>query len=145
MRDWVWRCWRLPALVLALAGLFVFCTGASVAQEIEDCQACHEDPDLSTTRDGREVSLFVDLERFQHSVHADFSCVDCHIELIDTDYPHEEEVEDVDCGMCHDDVAEVYLASFHGQKVQEGEALAPQCWDCTACTTSSAGMIPSHR
>lgn len=34
------------------------------------------------------------------------------------------------CAHCHDDVAEVFLASEHGKAVQEGVASAPTCTDC---------------
>lgn len=91
---------------------------------------CHEDQSLTGMVRGHEVPLYVDSEKFQRSIHGDLRCVDCHIDLIETDLPHAEEVETVDCGMCHDDIAELYSASLHGQKVAEGEELAPQCWDC---------------
>lgn len=110
----------------------ILCSGAltTFAQEVDDCYICHDDESLTTTRNGKEVSLHVNPDRFSMSVHSDFTCVDCHFDLIDTDFPHAEEVEDVSCADCHDDIAEIYDGSLHGQQVQAGEELAPQCWDC---------------
>ncbi|TNF84915.1 MAG: hypothetical protein EP299_00140, partial [Acidobacteria bacterium] len=70
-------------------------------QENEDCLMCHEDPDLTGTRDGLEISVHVDPEVFSASIHADVDCIMCHMDLEGTDF-HDEEVEPVDCSMCHD-------------------------------------------
>ncbi|MCB2229174.1 cytochrome c3 family protein [bacterium] len=102
----------------------------SFAQENDECLMCHGDPDLSAERDGLELSLFVDEDTFGKSVHAPLECIDCHQDLAGAEMPHDEMVADVDCGMCHDDVAEIYGHSVHGQQVAKGEKLAPQCWDC---------------
>lgn len=114
----------LSAVVLVLTAMPL------AAQTVQDCLDCHDDPSFTAERNGLEVSMNVDPDRFARSVHRDFACVDCHADLIDTDLPHADEVEDVACSDCHDEVADVYGASFHGQKVAEGEKLAPQCWDC---------------
>ncbi len=103
-----------------------------LAQEAEDCQMCHEDEELTKIRDGRVVSLYFDLPTYQRSIHGQegFTCIDCHQDLAGADFPHAEELESVDCAMCHDDIAELYMASLHGQAHQRGEKLAPECWDC---------------
>jgi cytochrome b subunit of formate dehydrogenase len=101
-----------------------------VAQSNDDCMLCHEDPDLVKERDGREVSLFIHMESFLKSIHAEMECVDCHQDLVDAEFPHEENLEPVKCGMCHDDIGEIYDASLHGRLVHEGAKLAPRCWSC---------------
>ncbi|MFH1744337.1 MAG: cytochrome c3 family protein, partial [bacterium] len=100
------------------------------AQSDEDCFACHNDPEFSIDRDGKEVPLFVDEKKLRASIHGDFDCTTCHMDLDGTELPHDENVQPVDCGMCHDDIAEVYADSLHGQAVHAGEKLAPRCWDC---------------
>ncbi len=112
------------AILLLLMGSF------AAAQEADDCLACHEDPDLTKMRKGREISLYIDIDKYRQSVHGEWECIDCHADLADVDFPHDEEVEPVDCSMCHDDIAETYMASLHGRLVEKGEDLAPQCWDC---------------
>ncbi len=119
---------RLFCLVLAV--LLVSAGPAPRAQDVDDCLTCHEDPDLTTERDGFEVSLFLDIDKYHSSVHGDMDCIDCHQDLIDVEFPHEEDLEPVDCSFCHEDVSDIYMASMHGQLVEQGEKLAPQCWDC---------------
>ena len=107
------------------------CVPVAYAQTADDCFACHEDPDLTTERNGKEVSLFVDPEAMEQSIHADLVCIGCHTDLDGVDdFPHEENLESVDCGQCHDDIAEIYDQSLHGSAVLLGAELAPRCWDC---------------
>jgi len=103
------------------------------AQEIQDCLDCHEDEEMTKNVGDVVVSLYVNLDVFQHSVHGrqDLTCVDCHQDLEGfEDFPHPDELEDVDCAMCHDDVADIYAASLHGRAVAAGNPLAPRCWSC---------------
>ena len=78
-----------------------------LAQENEDCLMCHEDPDMTGEIDGKEVSVFVDVEDHAASVHSDMECVLCHMDVMDVELPHEDDLELVDCGMCHDDEKEM--------------------------------------
>ena len=76
---------RLFCLVLAV--LLVSAGPAPRAQDVDDCLTCHEDPDLTTERDGFEVSLFLDIDKYHSSVHGDMDCIDCHQDLIDVEFP----------------------------------------------------------
>ncbi len=95
-----------------------------IAQDNDDCMACHEDDELiGINNSGDEVSVFVDLEQFDNSIHVGMECINCHIDLDGfEDFPHEEDLEPVDCSMCHDDVLEDHENSIHNQKAQ--------CFDC---------------
>lgn len=111
--------------------LLTLCPGLSHAQSVDDCMMCHEDDGLTKKRNGRTISLFIDLDKYSKSVHGDFECVDCHADLAGfEDFPHDENLEAVDCGMCHDDVAAIYNNSLHGKEAARGAKLAPRCWDC---------------
>ena len=94
----------------------------------DECLFCHEDPDLTAERDGREISAFVDAETFASSVHGDFTCVDCHLDLEGQD-AHEDEVEAVDCGVCHDGEVEELAVARHG-RLAPTSRFAPDCGDC---------------
>ncbi|MEN8163971.1 MAG: hypothetical protein ABFS37_07575, partial [Acidobacteriota bacterium] len=59
----------------------LFGTSPAWAQSNEDCLMCHEDPDATGERGGHVVSIFVDPAAFSQSVHAEFGCIDCHMEL----------------------------------------------------------------
>ena len=118
------------ALMMTVWAVLLLTTGGW-CQAADDCLMCHEDKTLSTSRDGREVSLYVDAARFKKSVHTDTDCIGCHADLSGVeDFPHNERLETVDCGLCHDKVAATYAESLHGQKATAGEKLAPRCWDC---------------
>jgi len=122
-----------PVRILALLTLVGGLAGGALAQDNDLCLMCHEDPDMTKNEDGEVVSLFVDPEVYAASIHGqqDMACTDCHMDLMDfEDFPHPEELEPVDCAMCHDDVAETYMASLHGEMVKQGAPLAPNCWDC---------------
>src|SRR3990172_3937301 len=70
------------------------------AIENSDCLGCHGDPEL-TTEGGK--SIFVDLSKFDQSIHAGFSCTDCHSQPADFEsIPHFTVYRKVDCGTCHE-------------------------------------------
>jgi len=127
-------CWWVIGLLIAAS------VGAANAQENDDCQLCHEDPELVGEHDGEEISQYVDLAVFQASIHGDLDCISCHTDLADAEFPHEVPLEPVECAMCHDDVAEVYQESMHGRLAATGAPLAPRCWDCHG----SHNILPAH-
>jgi cytochrome b subunit of formate dehydrogenase len=111
-----------------LVFLLALAVSPAVAQESEDCLVCHEESDLTGERDGREISVFVDPVGFAGSVHGDFTCVDCHLDLEGEDV-HDDDVEPVDCGVCHDAEVEELSVSRHG-RLAPGNRFAPSCSDC---------------
>jgi cytochrome b subunit of formate dehydrogenase len=122
------------AAVMAAAVLVAAVLVAPVqAQDADTCQMCHDDKSLTKNERGQVVSLYVDLGQYGRSVHGreGVGCVDCHQSLAGVeDWPHTEELPDVDCGQCHDDVASLYAGSLHGVGVAQGVPIAPKCWTC---------------
>lgn len=112
---------RLMLLVAALACLPLF-GSAALAQDDDpsdndNCLMCHE---------GVEDMFEVDIaEGHAGSVHADFSCIDCHSSI--EELPHDEPLPPVDCGICHSDAAETYQQ--HGRLPVGGEDI-PTCVSC---------------
>lgn len=88
----------------------------TAAQSNEDCLDCHNDNEISHERNGKEISLFVNSEKFSQSVHADIECIDCHEGFDPDDIPHKEgnNIYKVDCSNCHD--TEDFSKSIHGVK-----------------------------
>ena len=115
---------------LTAIGLGLLLAGPVLPQDDDLCLECHADPDLTGFNDqDEEVSMYVPADALDSSVHAGFSCVDCHQSLAGVeDYPHDEALPSVDCGACHEDVADTFALSTHGQVVDN--PLAP---DCAAC------------
>ena len=65
---------------LLISGFLIF-TPILYAQDNDECLMCHEDTELITERDGREVSLYVDPEKYGKSIHGEFDCITCHADL----------------------------------------------------------------
>ncbi|MEJ2086049.1 MAG: cytochrome c3 family protein [Acidobacteriota bacterium] len=111
--------------VLLLAPL-----AALVAQENEDCLACHSDTELTGTREGQPISVFVDEEAYASSVHGDLECVLCHEQMMG-DPMHDESIEsEVDCGNCHDGPVDEMKNARHGRLRAGADGNAPGCDDC---------------
>jgi cytochrome b subunit of formate dehydrogenase/nitrate/TMAO reductase-like tetraheme cytochrome c subunit len=108
---------------------FVVCFAAlGITQSVEECMDCHSDDELTKfINDTVEISLYVDLERYQNSLHGDMECIDCHSSIEDID--HEPELPDVNCADCHDDSQEEYQESIHA-KTHSVNPIAAICKDC---------------
>lgn len=112
--------------------LFALVPPAVRAQSSEDeaCLACHDDRSLTAVVEGREVSAYVDYGVYARSVHAGEGCVSCHWDVDPEDLPHEDDLERVECDVCHDQAVQKYERSLHGQAQQRGRMLAPTCETC---------------
>lgn len=111
---------------------FTLITITTSFAQTEECLVCHEDKSFSYERDNKLVSLHVNGNEFKSSTHGDFECVDCHIDFDPENIPHREgeQIYKVDCAMCHDEPAENFYNSLHGQALQQGKYLAPECHTC---------------
>ncbi|MDO8585570.1 MAG: cytochrome c3 family protein [Armatimonadota bacterium] len=103
------------------------------------CLGCHEDPALKKRfPDGRTISLYVDPEVFNETVHAVRTCTDCHTDI--KQIPHGKTAERVNCGRCHyvEDIAGTrmprkpaeYRESVHKAALATGNTKAPTCQNC---------------
>ncbi len=111
------------ALPAALAGLLLLlAAGAAPALAQftdEECAMCHgegADPEVPSVPAGA----------LDGSVHAGFSCTECHSSI--QDLPHAEQLPPADCGSCHGDVAEVYQQ--HGRAKVGASDYVPTCGEC---------------
>ncbi|MEA1980372.1 MAG: NapC/NirT family cytochrome c [candidate division Zixibacteria bacterium] len=97
----------------------------------ETCLSCHgEDDELEgLNKQGDVISMYVTQASLDSSVHASLDCIECHTDLEGfDDYPHPEQLEPVDCSVCHDEISEIYLASAHGMATNNPNA--PSCASC---------------
>ena len=121
-------------LALIIVMLLGWAVSPACGQENSDCLECHASAGLKVERDGRDVSLHVDSERFAMSVHADLDCISCHQDLDGVEeWPHARKLDRVACGECHDednDAIAAFWNSTHGQGVRDGDEDAPLCQDC---------------
>ena len=70
-------------------------------EDDEACMTCHEDEDLTGLNSfEEEISMYATTNMVNGTVHAGMSCIDCHADLDGfDDYPHEEELAQVDCAL----------------------------------------------
>jgi cytochrome b subunit of formate dehydrogenase len=117
--------WLLVALLCSWSAI---CVAPAGAEDNEVCLSCHADQQF---RDPAGESLFVDRERFGHSVHSLFDCTDCHAAA--AEIPHPEKLEPVAlevCATCHQDSVDAYRRGTHSKARDEGVTEAAACGDC---------------
>lgn len=119
---------------LVLLGLLLFIyTPLTLAQSNEDCMMCHEDPELTSERNGKTFNWFVNLKKLQRSVHKDADCLDCHQDVDTEEYLHADQLKKlapVDCASCHDGAGMMFYKGIHGQALELKEPFAPDCKEC---------------
>lgn len=97
----------------------------------DDCMECHGDQELTTEKDGKTISLFMDIEIYNGTVHAENGCVSCHEDADVEGDEHPFPLTPVRCQNCHDEIGEVYQKSAHGEAaLEEHDEMAPSCKDC---------------
>jgi cytochrome b subunit of formate dehydrogenase len=83
------------------------------AQSVEDCLSCHSDNELTMEKKGKTISLFVDQNTYNKSVHSKLTCVACHKGFVAEELPHAENIQDVNCVSCHSNALTKH--KFHPQ------------------------------
>ncbi|MDA8419102.1 MAG: hypothetical protein M0Z90_08730, partial [Desulfobacteraceae bacterium] len=68
----------------------------------DDCLGCHGDKSMTTQRDGKTISLYIDGDAFKKTVHADNGCLSCHVDADVKGDEHPVPLKPVDCAGCHD-------------------------------------------
>ncbi len=101
------------------------------AQSSSDCLECHSDNELTYTRHGKEISLYIDSTKFGNSVHGDLDCTDCHEDFDPEELPHKpgKNIYKVNCGNCHEDIAEQQKTDIH-QRLKDRIKHPPTCVTC---------------
>ncbi len=115
---------------LLILFVFLILRVSAFAQDNSDCLSCHEDNTLKGTRKGKIINVFVDEKKLKGSVHSKIQCIDCHVDLRDSDFPHDENPKPAQCGKCHEEPQKLYSEGLHGKAKFKGDPLAPGCGDC---------------
>jgi len=122
-----WLGMAVLVVLLAIPSKLVFSQGD------DDCLGCHGDEEFTIERNGRTHSLYVNMQTFQHSVHANVKCFACHSDVDTLDWLHatqKEKLQPVSCGSCHRVAGLEYKQGIHGQALELGEPYAPTCKEC---------------
>ena len=70
----------------------------------------------------------VDQKAFNNSVHGSLNCTDCHTDIKAN--PHQDHVAKVDCSVCHDKEAKLWLSSDHAKDMVKKSSLTDSCTVC---------------
>jgi uncharacterized protein with PIN domain len=117
--------------LIAFASLVFVCNPKVLrAQENDECLMCHNDKTLTKKIGIRTISLFVDEKKIGSSTHGALQCISCHTDLKGTDIPHEENLQKVNCGSCHESQQTLFESCLHGKARFKGDPLAPTCETC---------------
>jgi len=108
--------------------MFFLVTFSAFSQSVDECMDCHADEDLTKSiNDTTEISLYVNLELYENSIHGGLECIDCHSSIEDVD--HEPDLPEVSCAQCHEDAQETYAQSIHGA-AHLYDPIAATCSNC---------------
>ncbi len=93
----------------------------------QDCLSCHN-LKASAKLQARPVSVYVNAETYQPSVHAKLGCVSCHSDI--HAFPHPNSVKPVSCAGCHASQTAAYAGSVHAIAKNGTKQRFPACLDC---------------
>ena len=92
------------------------------------CLGCHSVPGLQKTRGGKNISLQIDKDTFDQSIHRAFECTTCHSDI--SQLPHKSELKPVQCDTCHTASVKAYTESIHAKARAQGFKEPPTCMSC---------------
>jgi cytochrome b subunit of formate dehydrogenase len=106
----------LKQFLFSLFLIFLFINSVH-SQSNEDCLTCHEDNTLTMERKGKEVSLFIDPEKYENSPHEGIDCIECHVGFDPDEEPHAPNIKPVDCSPCHSASTKQFINSKHSKEL----------------------------
>jgi hypothetical protein len=132
------------AILLIMCSLFFQCLLAE-ASDKENCMMCHKYRFIGRIDDeGKKHNYNVDEFMYNHSVHRNISCGDCHTYI--KKIPHDPVTEKVNCAnVCHmkppfsqekfshEKIVETFNQSAHGIKASDTKKLKEAQPDCKFC------------
>ncbi len=116
--------------ILITLTLLVLGIEPGYTQTDENCLMCHGDSSMISAMGVEDWEpLLIDTTRYKQTTHYQMGgCVNCHSDI--SEFPHPEEVQEADCGMCHYDAQQNWAESAHGLSVQQGGEDAATCASC---------------
>lgn len=94
------------------------------------CMKCHKKNNIHKVIDGESVTMKVNQEDLELSVHKNIPCVKCHADVNPNLKRPCTPSDKVDCSNCHARISEEYFASGHGKDYLNNEENVPYCSDC---------------
>jgi cytochrome b subunit of formate dehydrogenase len=122
---------KLHFFFILIFTALIFIHQNSYSQSKDDCLVCHDDPEFTTERNGREISLNVSEDVFNASVHGRLSCVACHTGFDPEEEPHKNPITKVRCLSCHEKAKQKHL--FHPQILNANGTENTRGTQCVSC------------
>jgi formate dehydrogenase gamma subunit len=119
--------------------IFLFASD-TYSQSNEDCLTCHEDEELTMEKGEKEISLYVNDKVLKNSPHNDLSCVSCHVGFDPDELPHKDNIQALDCKLCHNDAPIKH--KFHPQMLKTGGINGTRDTSCKGCHGTHAIISP---
>jgi cytochrome b subunit of formate dehydrogenase len=116
--------------LLLLVGILLFLPSKISSQTNDDCLACHSDNKMTMTKNGKEVSIYVDSKIIGGSAHKNLACLSCHVGFNPDEVPHKEKILPIDCKSCHKDAPLKH--QFHPD-MMKNVSVGGQETDCKKC------------
>ena len=114
--------------------------GSGAVAEVEECLACHGDPQMALDLpSGERRSLYVDRRALEGSVHGrDVRCTDCHPGMGEVPHPARPYRNAAEfragfreaCKSCHFENYREAFDSVHQRSLARGDVHAPSCVEC---------------
>jgi len=133
---------RTQLLAFLSAAVLLIFSGQSIAQSVADCQACHNDKDLTMEKNGREVSLYTNPKILKASPHSKLSCISCHVGFNPDDVPHKEKITPVQCTSCHKDALQTH--KFHASMLNAAKTAGRLQSACKECHGTHNVVAPKN-
>ncbi|MBM4162211.1 MAG: cytochrome B [Ignavibacteria bacterium] len=118
-------------LVAVMTVVSILPASQLMAQSREECLGCHSDNSVTTERNGKAVSLYVDVSILARSPHRRLVCVACHAGFDAENIPHKERIEPIKCTTCHKDAPLKHL--FHPGITRAGGSNGKPEVSCKGC------------
>jgi len=131
-------------LAIALLGMAPAVSMADHHEEVSNpdvkCLKCHSRNLKKKLGDGETMSLKIDVENFETSVHRVIGCTGCHRDIVKGEkHPSRQPIDsrrayslkhNQTCSQCHEAADATYKGSVHASMVAAGDDSAPVCSDC---------------
>lgn len=135
-------------------------SGTAMSPQSTACLTCHNKTNFNRTLPSGEIlSLTIDADHFDSSVHRNIDCTDCHTGI--TSFPHPkliaQNLSDVSaqfstsCQTCHADQYDKTTDSVHQAAHDAGNTSTPLCTDChnphtqTQITDDTGSLLAAAR
>jgi hypothetical protein len=130
-------------LAIALLGMAPAVSMAEHHEEVSNpdlkCLKCHSKNLKKKLEDGEKMSLRIEVEEFETSVHSVIGCTGCHRDVAKGKHPSKQPIasrrayslkHNQTCSQCHEAAHDAYKSSVHASMVEHGDTGAPVCSNC---------------